>query len=324
MTMNEDNGNWLEAVRCDSCGADGYAKVYEFHVSGCGLAVVRCAACGLHYLNPRPTTEALARLYGENYYSYRLDDDGEDAAKPADLKERLRASVMHAVLGYPADAKTPLPNIPSWAAGFLAANVAVPAFKPGGRLLDVGCGAGEKLLGFKSLGWDVYGLEFSEVAALEGAKRGLQIDICGLDAAPHPDGFFQAVTFYHSLEHLPSPARGLAAARRLLAPGGQALIVVPNFGSLERRVFGKSWGWMQIPFHFYHFDKKSLPRMILEAGFAIEQVGYSFSGQSVNVSAKGAFRPLNPALGKLNSALDVLCALAGSGKALIVSARNPG
>lgn len=282
---------------------------------------MRCKACGAGYLTPRPNQRSIGRFYGNDYYSYNWDSEKEK--KDRSLKGRLRATVMRHCLGYEAVDSADTLNIPTFLSRMFVSNVALPSFKPGGRVLDVGCGAGEKLQEFRNLGWDVRGIELSEAAARAGASRGIEISNRPIEAAPFPDAYFDAITFYHSLEHVPSPTAALLSCRRLLKPGGELLIVVPNFGGWERRIFGKEWGWMQIPVHFYHFDRKDLPRLLNKTGFAVKSVGYSFAGQAIDKLPEGPMRPAASLIKRFSTPFGIFCALAGSGKALVVSATNP-
>lgn len=309
----------FDSVACDLCGSDDAVPDYDFDVRGQPVSIVRCRACGMRYLNPRPTAALLPVFYGEGYYSYTMDE--ETAGFSDSFKDRLKATVMARHLGYPLDDPKLMVDLPAFVTRAFARYVAVPRFRRDGRLLDVGCGAGMKLLEYRALGWSVRGLELSPAAAADGAKRGLAIDVCPVEDAPFPDRSFDAITFYHSLEHLPSPSRALASARRLLAPDGQLLIVVPNYGSLERRLYGRAWGWMQIPVHFYHFTRRSLSEAIAKAGFEIEWVGYSFAGESIVGPAEGALAPLGRIVSRFSGPFALVSALLGSGKALIVSAR---
>jgi SAM-dependent methyltransferase len=308
----------FETVDCDFCGSGSYRQIYHFDVSNQVADIVECSDCGLCYLSPRPAASALPEFYGENYYSYSLSDD--DVRPSFSLKDRLKFTYMNHHLGYQLDAGFPLLNVPRSVSRYLKPFIAMPRFKPQGRLLDMGCGAGEKLLEFKAFGWSVNGVELSDSAAQAGARKGLDIRTGRSLDPPFPDASFDAVTFYHSLEHLPSPRHALTLAHRLLKPGGQILISVPNFGSLERRIFGKDWAWMEIPIHFYHFTKPSLASIVRDAGFKIETVGDSFSGQSVDRSTNGLLGPLSRIILRFAGPFGVMSALCGTGKAIILTA----
>jgi hypothetical protein len=134
--------------------------------------------------------------------------------------------------------------------------------------------------------------------------------------------FFSAITFYHSLEHLPSPRVALREAFRLMHRGGELLVVVPNFDCVERKLFGRNWDWLDVPIHFYHFTKTTLTRIISEAGFSIEAVGFSATGCSATLPVFNRSALAQRLADKAIRLFGVACAAAGSGKGLIVSARK--
>ena len=98
-----------------------------------------------------------------------------------------------------------------------------------GRLLDVGCGLGLFVRHAVDQGWDAAGLETSEWAAREGAKRyGITIHHAELDDAPVEPSSFDVVHFNHVMEHVLDPVAEMQAARNLLRPGGVLVVEVPQ------------------------------------------------------------------------------------------------
>ena len=90
---------------------------------------------------------------------------------------------------------------------------------------------------------------------------------------PWPDRHFDAIVFNHSLEHVDDPAAAVAAAARLLRPGGLLAIAVPNFGSWHRRLFRSAWFQLDLPRHLQHFDRASLAGLSERAGLRPVAVG---------------------------------------------------
>lgn len=320
MKLSEDNK--FESISCDSCGSSSAKPVYHFAINERNVDIVECIQCGLDYLNPRPSADAIEDFYEDNYYSYALDEAG--STRETGLKARLKVAYMADFLGYTPHPDCPALAVPKFVSRLLGRILAVPRFVPGGRLLDVGCGAGDKLMEFRSLGWSVNGLELSTKAANAGATRGLDIRVGTLDENnPFADEAFDAITFYHSLEHLPSPNKALETAFQLLKPGGEVLIVVPNFGSLERRIFGQYWNWVDVPRHFYHFTKQTLTHCVRRRGFDVVSVGDSLAGQSIGRANDGWWRPVSLLVTAMPGLFAISSSFFGSGKAIILSARKP-
>ncbi len=109
------------------------------------------------------------------------------------------------------------------------------------KILDVGCGGGILSEALARSGAQVTGIDLSQ-AALEVAKRhaagqGLSIDYQYESAesiARSNPGRFDAVTCMEMLEHVPEPAKIVAACAQALIPGGQAF-----FSSINRTP--KAW-----------------------------------------------------------------------------------
>ncbi|MGN6654966.1 MAG: bifunctional 2-polyprenyl-6-hydroxyphenol methylase/3-demethylubiquinol 3-O-methyltransferase UbiG [Rhodanobacter sp.] len=95
------------------------------------------------------------------------------------------------------------------------------------RVVDVGCGGGILTEALAKHGARVTGIDLSTLSlnvARQHAKRGaLAIDYREIDVetlAREQAGTFDAVTCMEMLEHVPEPARVIAACAQLLRPGG--------------------------------------------------------------------------------------------------------
>jgi len=310
----------FEQVDCGLCGSSLNTTIYRYCLGQDVLNIVKCRNCGCIYLTPRPRSDKIGEFYQDDYYSFKIDTGNADEQISA--KDAFRYTVMKHHFGYAKiDSSKELP-IPPRLSALFRSFVAVPHYREAGRLLDVGCGAGQKLLEFRALGWDVRGAELSEQAVAAARKMGLDVARTDVAHSPWPAESFSAVTFYHSLEHLPSPRLALRESFRLLEPGGELLVAVPNFGCLERKLFGRNWNWLEVPRHFYHFTRASLTRVVAETGFKVEWVGFSPFGGSAGPLFPNTWPKARMISDKMIRAFATGCAMAGSGKALIVSARK--
>jgi SAM-dependent methyltransferase len=146
--------------------------------------------------------------------------------------------------------------------------------KPG-AVVDIGCGDGRHMLALP-LHLRPVGIEVShalaEATRAAIAPRGGEV-ICAPAAegaerlAP---GACTGALLRSYLEHEAEPARVLRALHRALAPGGIAVVKVPNFGSWNRRVTGGRWCGVRLPDHVNYFTPASLRRMADATGFDTE------------------------------------------------------
>jgi SAM-dependent methyltransferase len=238
---------------------------------------VRCADCGLVYTTPRPDPAALRDLYGESYW--RSPSAGERGYtdylrdEPYYLRtyrRRLRLVRRHA----------PVP----------------------GRALDVGCAAGYFLRVLGEAGWDVSGVEVSPFVARFAQERyGISsIRVGTIEEAGFPPASFDLVTFWDVIEHLPDPRSALRAARALLKASGVLLLETQNVRSLAARALGRRWQHFKQPEHLYHFDRRTLARLLGEAGLEVVENRPFFGGKYVPlafaVERSGRVSPLLPRL----------------------------
>jgi len=103
------------------------------------------------------------------------------------------------------------------------------------KILDVGCGGGILSEALAKAGAQVTGLDLSEaslkVARQHAQGQGLKIDYryeSVQDLADKEAGTFDAITCIEMLEHVPEPAKVVAACAKALKPGGHAFFSTIN------------------------------------------------------------------------------------------------
>jgi SAM-dependent methyltransferase len=115
-----------------------------------------------------------------------------------------------------------------------------------GRALDLACGEGQNAIWLAERGWDVVGVDFSEVAIAKGRERaardGVDIELLVddlLEYEPEPSAFDLVLLLYF---HLPPDELGLVLERAAaaLAPGGTLLVIGHDRTNIEHGVGGPS------------------------------------------------------------------------------------
>ena len=275
----------LETVNCVLCGSQQSHVVVcqrdlSFDLSDQEFTVVCCDTCRLLYLNPRPTVSDIQRCYPPEYYPPANDEAACLLTKRTRKVPLIKQWLLEDYYGYPS-MQCPrswvtrfrkLLLFPEWAQRKWRGKNLLP-YVGEGRLLDVGCGPGKNLETFDNLGWEVFGVEMSEAAALQARKRfPSRIHWGTLEDAHFDDHTFDVIAFNHSLEHMFHPVETLVLAKKLLRPGGMIVITVPNAGSVEARLFGRWWYPWELPRHLYHFDRQSIVKVLEKAGLAVRKL----------------------------------------------------
>jgi SAM-dependent methyltransferase len=136
------------------------------------------------------------------------------------------------------------------------------------RILDVGCGTGANLEMLARFG-DVEGVDVSEEALAFCRARGLEnVRHGAAERLPYEDGAFDLVTALDVVEHLDDDVAGLSEMRRVLRPGGRALLFVPAFMFL--------WGVQDdVSHHRRRYTLRGLRRTVRAAGFEVERATYA-------------------------------------------------
>jgi 2-polyprenyl-3-methyl-5-hydroxy-6-metoxy-1,4-benzoquinol methylase len=217
---------------------NGSKLYYLFSISA--HRIVRCDDCGLLFINPQPSDDELARIYGADYFLGR--DTEADRKAVSEIKHataRLYLSEIRRYCG--------LKN---------------------GRLLEVGCGDGDFLVSAEAEGWFVTGVEYS-TAACEKAQQHLNSGevFCGeLQSARFGAQQFDLCVVSDVIEHVRSPHDFLKEIHRVLKPGGALFIATPSTDSWSARLMRQKWMEFKIE-HLTYFDRHTLQTALFKSGF---------------------------------------------------------
>ena len=130
------------------------------------------------------------------------------------------------------------------------------------KVLDVGCAEGRFLNAFFEYGCECWGVEHPFFPSKRFLNRdGIFYQVGDLCEINLPDKAFNLIIIWHVLEHLDDPHQVMRRLYELLAPNGVIFLAVPNFSSIEARKFLQSWFHLDIPWHKYHFNDKSIKYM---------------------------------------------------------------
>lgn len=274
----------LESRACPRCGSTQSTVVLEspdrkyqfpesFYVSG-------CAQCGLLFQNPCIPPGALSKHYPDDYSAYKAETWSLDEILNSYLKSHR---------GYVHLAGDRRLSARKRRFGSAISNLfLIPSYVSGGRLLEIGCGAGNRLDLFRQLGWQsCVGSEFSESAVSTAKARGLDVIFGDAETTIEgiPDGSLDAVVGGFVIEHLPDPFAFTRRVAAKLKRGGQFLFSTVNVVSPDFWLYGRYWYDLDLPRHMVFFREQDL-RAMLASDFKVEAVFHESSKLDYTGSAR--------------------------------------
>jgi 2-polyprenyl-3-methyl-5-hydroxy-6-metoxy-1,4-benzoquinol methylase len=176
------------ALVCNVCGSDQIQKV-DPEFNFC-----RCGSCGYVFDSPRPSFAEISAFYSQagKYDAWLKEEQARDML----WKRRLK-KLLH--------------------------------FGATGSLLDIGAGYGQFLHHARPFFSEVTGTEVSNSAvALAKEKYGLALLAGQVEELDLPPDFYDTITLFHVLEHVPDPGKLVRRCHALLKSQGVLVIAVPN------------------------------------------------------------------------------------------------
>lgn len=208
-------------------------RIKDFLVSGEEFSLIPNEKFGFLETYPRPGSEDLPSYYeSKSYISH------------TDTKNGLLPFLYQTVKKYSLKKKARL----------------IKKLNSGvGDLLDIGAGTGDFLMSASVRGWNVSGVEPSEAARKVAMDKGLLLrpSIDELEGQ-----YFDVITLWHVLEHIPDLEESLQKIQSLLKPNGVLIVAVPNLNSWDANYYKSYWAAFDVPRHLWHFSKTSLMKLI--------------------------------------------------------------
>jgi SAM-dependent methyltransferase len=229
----------MKSPACPRCGAKNRSEVLFAGVNAdvphaARIPIARCLDCGVAYSEGSPYNKN-ENLYFAGYYGEATGERLSNRLATAVFQKERQSLAM-------GDRKTL-------------------------KILDVGCGDGT-FLRCLPVGMLRFGYETSAAGCRALANSGVcQIDLdsptLGHEAS------FDLITLWQVFEHVDTPNDLLQKLRRLLVDRGAVFISVPNFGSLQARIFRGLWFHLDPARHLFHYEKKTLGEACELNGFDV-------------------------------------------------------
>jgi len=220
---------------CNVCSSDElseYKKNVTSVYSSKPYSLLRCNNCENIFVDPLPSMDELNDIY-KNSYSYDLhsliqNEKAYRAKKFAEYIIKLGA----------------------------------------GNVLEFGCMFGHMLDELTRKGIKNTGVEINKKAAELCIGKGLNVVNTTLEEfVKNNKNKYDTVVMSHVLEHILSPQKQLEIIKTLLSENGKLVLIVPNTNSFTSKIFGKYWGYWQVPVHINNFNDNSITHLLKCAGY---------------------------------------------------------
>lgn len=239
---------------CNNCGQTNLELLYNAPVfdsrtdeTGKNFGIARCRSCQL--VNTTGTdADEVAEAYTSEYYGSASSKFVSFIERVISLTTVFRArKILQVWRGSQPMEETPF-------------------------VLDIGCGRGQLLRAFQSQGASVLGLERREFPTDDVPSDILRVG--SISDPEYTDRKFDIIVLWHVLEHLEKLETLLDEITNHLNDNGLLIIAVPNFSSLQQRIFSEHWFHLDLPRHLVHIDSKWLQQQLKNRSYVLEVTSY--------------------------------------------------
>lgn len=263
--------------RCPACCGDASISAEWVRADDLGRMpdiwnIHRCGKCESIYLNPRPDVKSLPAAYSD-YLTHEAD--GSEAVLTSD---GFGWALVRDYLKWRFGLNTSLTTVYGgrWIFAIFepwrlkldrfGRNLTKSFFPNAGRMLDVGCGAGDFMRLAIKMGWEAQGCDPDPEVVAICRSRGLDVRLGGAESFAC-QGEFDAITLNQVIEHVDLPGKVLRDCFNLLRPGGMLWLGFPNAAALGCSVFGEAWAGHHPPYHLCLPSQAIVQSWLATAGF---------------------------------------------------------
>jgi 2-polyprenyl-3-methyl-5-hydroxy-6-metoxy-1,4-benzoquinol methylase len=202
----------------------------------------KCKSCKLEFIDPKPDSTSLMKIYNSEYYE-RWEQKKYSEAYIEQKKKTFKYRLNHLPFTIPIQSK----------------------------ILDCGCATGIFLEIVKDLECDPYGIDISTYAADCCVQKfgNEHVFLGNLENAVFRIGdinFFDLIFMSDYIEHVENPKTVIEKAYSLLKPDGKLIIYTPNTNSLLKKVLGSKWPHYKME-HLFYFSPQNLMSLLKENKF---------------------------------------------------------
>lgn len=227
------------SFRCKACGHERAEPIGNKD----RFTLMRCVDCGTVSIAPFPTLEEMAAYY--EAYKGTTDYTKKEKSKIRRSKARIKR---------------------------------LTRLTRGKRFLDVGCNYGFAVVAAHALGLDAHGIDVDSTAIASNQTRYAgQGSFSYVPVEGHAESGAKADIIYSSevIEHVPDPARFVAAMSTILETGGVLYLTTPDASHFRVPKTFAAWDQVIPPEHVTYFTRNGMKRLLMQHGFRKVRFGFN-------------------------------------------------
>ena len=227
----------LEGIECKVCGNKDPQK-FKAAFEKDGLTIVECSVCSFVFL-PFYYRKDIT------YTNYKDEKVLEQVRKGNDWLKLQRHFLRYKLL---------------------------KKYQKDGKLFDLGVGWGHFLEAGRQLGYDVSGIEISEMP-YRYAKDDLKLPVEKIDFFDMKvqENYYDMITMWDVLEHIDECKKVVVKCCSMLKKGGYIIIQVPQIDSYVAKNQKANWKMMGLD-HVNYFSIPTMTKILEENGFKVKTI----------------------------------------------------
>jgi 2-polyprenyl-3-methyl-5-hydroxy-6-metoxy-1,4-benzoquinol methylase len=171
----------------------------------------------------------------------------------------------------------------------------------GGRILEIGCGIGTVVFELAKQGYDIRGVDISQVAIEYGRRKygGIRLDVLAAEELAFEDASFDVVLSFDLFEHIARIDKHVSEVRRVLKTDGCYLFQTPNrySNAIFETLAHKTLKWRRV--HPSLHTPGQLRRRLAKHGFEVRFVRMNPMNEYMRAKLK-RLGPLAPWIGRID------------------------
>ncbi len=136
-------------------------------------------------------------------------------------------------------------------------------------IIDIGCGDGKFLEKLNPKKFEKFGLEINLQAVENCKKKNISMFDKPLTSLDFKNKKFDAITLWHSFEHMENPLETFHKIKKVLSKNGVLILQTPNTKSLGFRFGKENWFHLDSPRHLFIYTEKAIDKLCQKTGFTL-------------------------------------------------------